>query len=136
MTMTFEEAEKLLADIELKLDQLKELKITANNWPVPVMKDRNGKLTKDYTLKEWLMKLHEEVIEFEHEISIFRLDSNPERASYEISHDTKMGIAGEACDTITVICGICRQFGITEEMLRKAMHDTYVKNKNRGYLHE
>ena len=134
MAITFDETEELLEDIESKLDKLKELKVKADSWPVPVLKDRNGKLTKDYTLKDWLMKLHEEILEFEDEVSAFcDMDQKP-RKMKELYTENKALIAGEACDVFTVICGICQQFEISEDMLQKAMHDTYIKNKARGYF--
>ena len=134
MAITFDEAEELLEDIESKLDRLKELKVQADNWPVPVLKDRNGKLTKDYTLKDWLLKLHEEILEFEDEVSAFcDMDQKPGKMK-ELYTENQELIAGEACDVFTVICGICKQFGISEELLQKSMHDTYIKNKARGYF--
>ena len=134
MAITFDEAEELLEDIESKLDRLKELKVQADNWPVPVLKDRNGKLTKDYTLKDWLMKLHEEILEFEDEVSAFCDPDQKPREMKELYTENKEIIAGEACDVFTVICGLCKQFGISEELLQKSMHDTYIKNKARGYF--
>lgn len=113
---------------------LEQTKVKADNWPVPVIRDRNGKLTKDYSLKDWLIKLHEEVLEFENGVSAFcDLDQKP-RKMKELYTENKALIAGEACDVFTVICGICQQFEISEDMLQKSMHDTYIKNKARGYF--
>lgn len=104
--------------------------------PVPVLKDRDGKYTQDYTLKEWLMKLHEELIEFEAEVQAFStLDAKP-GSMKELYVENKAIIAGEACDIITVLCGLCQQFGIDDNFMDSAMHNTYIKNRNRGYLND
>lgn len=100
----------------------------------PVRRDKNDKLVVEYTLKEWLLKLHEEVMEFQHEtLSACYLHEQPGKLKPPYIEHREL-IAEEACDVITVLCGICQQFGISEEYLNKAMHDTAAKNRNRGYF--
>lgn len=112
---------------------LEQAKVKAER-PIPVLKDKNGKLTKDYTVKEHLMKLHEEVLEFESEVQAFsKLDAKP-RDMKELYVENKAIIAGEACDIITVLYGICKQFGIDENFMDSVMHNTYIKNRDRGYF--
>lgn len=136
MALTFEETDKLLAGIGEKIDRLEKIKAAVNNTPMPVLRDKYGKLTKDYTLKDWFLKLHEEVIEFESEASAFSgLDENPGKLK-ELYVENKTIIAGEACDIITVVWGLCKQFGIDDQLMDSVMHNTYIKNRDRGYFNE
>lgn len=104
--------------------------------PVPVLKDKYGRLTKDYTLKLWLLKLHEELLAFEFEVtSCCNLDDNPKNYK-EMYEENKALIAGEACDIITVLIGILSQFGIDDNYMDTAMIKTVEKNQGRGYFDE
>lgn len=134
MALSFDETRKLLDAIDAKIERLEKIKDVFSSKPQPVLRDKHGRLTKNYTLKLWLMKLHEEVLEFEAETQAFAgLDENPVQLK-ELYTENKELIAGEACDIITVLYGICRQFGIDENFMDTAMLNTYEKNRGRGYF--
>lgn len=58
------------------LEMEKELKTIKSRTErsIPVVRDRQGKLAKDLTLKEWFQKLNEEVDELKDELrGVYRL---------------------------------------------------------------
>ena len=83
MSLTFDETEKLITEIDERLERLAKIKVKAENIPVPVVRDKYGRLVSDYSLKLWLLKLHEEVLEFEYELEhCCDIDDLPKNEKY------------------------------------------------------
>ena len=134
MSLTFDETEKLITEIDERLERLARIKVKAENIPVPVVRDKYGRLVSDYSLKLWLLKLHEEVLEFEYELGhCCNIDDLPKNLK-ELYDENKELIAGEACDIITVLYGICQAFGIDANFMGNMMYSTVEKNRGRGYM--
>lgn len=106
-------------------------------FPIPVTKDRQGKLAKDYTLKDWFQKLNEELDELKNECLIaYPLDDTP--GHYEpipawLDEYNDL-IAGEACDLIKTVFSMVNQMGIDKEFMNKAMHECNKKARERGCI--
>lgn len=136
MSLTFDETEKLITEIDERLERLARIRVKVENIPVPVVRDKYGRHVSDYTLKLWLQKLHEEVLEFEHELGhCCNIDDLPRNIKEQYVENKEL-IAGEACDIITVLYGICRQFGIDADFMGTAMCNTVEKNRGRGYFED
>lgn len=118
------------------LELEKELKTIKNRTerPIPVAKDRQGRMAKDLTLKEWFQKLNEEVDEVKIAASAIylALDVVPGRYEYAIFDCEKKGIAGEMCDIIKVLYSMANQMGIDGDFMDKAMHECNEKTRRRG----
>jgi hypothetical protein len=124
-----EEAVKVIMDA---LQFLQDVKVKADVRPEPVKRDGNGKLTAEYTLKEWLQKINEELDEFKNEV--WGACENDELPNDSIPIECRILIAEEACDVITVIYGLCDKFGLDGDSMADAMRYVTEKNRKRGYL--
>ena len=83
--------------------------------PKPVKRDKNGKLTADYTRREWFLKITEEVLE-----------------AWEIV-DTEYH-ARELVDVITVCISRLDALGFDEEARADLFAYVNKKNEQRGYF--
>lgn len=102
--------------------------------PIPVVRDRQGRLAKDLTLKEWFQKLNEEVDEVKIAAHVMypALDVVPSRYEDAILEYEKENIAEEICDVIKVLYSMANQMGIDGDDLDKAMHKCNEKTRRRG----
>lgn len=118
------------------LELEKELKTIKNRTerPIPVIKDRQARLAKDLTLKEWFQKLNEEVDEVKivANATYTALDVVPSRHEDAILDYEKEDIAEEICDVIKVLYSMAAQMGIDEDDLDEAMHECNEKTRRRG----
>jgi hypothetical protein len=130
------EPEQIMRELFELLKQLEMVKIKTE-WPVPVVRDRQGKLTKDYTLKDWMLKCHEEDLEFfDMAKHICGLDKSP---AVEISKngcygDDRWFLIEEFCDMIHVRFSMIHQFGITPEEIAAGICRSDKKAKERGLI--
>lgn len=98
-----------------------------NTLPRPVIRDGNGKLTKNYSTFDWYLKLQEEIFEvMEVEADINR-DWNAR--SYE-------DVAEEIADVITVCTSWLETLGYDEEKRSEIFRRVNEKNEKRGYFKE
>jgi hypothetical protein len=130
------EPEQILREMHELVDAYAKAKQANVVRPVPVVRDRKGKLTAEYPLKEWLQKINEEVDEFKREA--WGICDPDEIPSDYVPPDAsgKKFLAEEACDVITVIYGLCAKFGIDGDYMDKMMRNVIKKNRKRGYLDE
>jgi hypothetical protein len=129
------EPEQILREVFDLLAQLEKVKVKAE-WPIPVKKDRDGKLAKDYTLKDWHCKEQEEAAEaLEVAVRICTLDEHP---SELMSRSVTVGLwrkyLEEECDKIHTIFSKLHQFGYTEEEIAAGIHRSNEKAKERGLI--
>lgn len=124
-----EDAVRVIMDA---LQFLQDVKVKAEVRPEPVKRDGNGKLTAEYTLKDWLQKINEELDEFKYEV--WGACVNNELPNDSIPPDCMILIAEEACDVITVIYGLCDKFGLDGDYMADTMRHVIEKNRKRGYL--
>jgi hypothetical protein len=129
------EAEEAVRIIQEALKFLATVKVKAE-WPIPVMKDRQGKLAKDYTLKDWHCKEQEEAAEaLEVAVRICTLDEHPsELMSRSVTVELWRKYLEEECDKIHTIFSKLHQFGYTEEEIVAGIHQSNEKARERGLI--
>ena len=100
-----------------------EFDFNAKTWyiplPRPVVRDKSGKLAKDYSPRDWYLKLQEEIFEVM-EIGVFEDED----------------VAEEIADIITVCISWLESLGFTEEKRSEIFAAVNEKNKKRGYFEE
>ena len=90
-----------------------------NILPRPVMRDGNYERTKDYSSRDWYLKLQEEIFE-----------------TVEDSFDQPVKTAEEIADVITVCISWLEALGYDEEKRSELFAKVNEKNKKRGYFKE
>jgi NTP pyrophosphatase (non-canonical NTP hydrolase) len=99
------------------------------------VRDRQGRLAKEFTLKEWIQKLNEEVDELKNELlGAYLFTEVPCRREPGLNDNKKWLIVGELCDVIEVLYSMANQMGIDGDMIQKGIHDTNEKLKERGCI--
>ena len=92
-----------------------------NILPRPVIRDGNGKLATHYSLRDWYLKLQEEIFE----------------VSESIMEDVHAEItAEEIADVITVCISWLESLGYDEEKRSELFAAVNEKNEKRGYFKE
>jgi hypothetical protein len=115
------------------LQFLQNVKVKAE-WPIPVKKGRDGKLAKEYTLKDWFLKEQEEAAEaLDVALGICGLDECPSDLKW-IRDEERARYLEEACDQIHTIFSKLHQFGYTEEEIAAGIHRSNEKAKERGLI--
>lgn len=131
--MSEKKPEQILGQIMDLLRELEKVKVKTE-WPVPVVRDRQGKLTKDYTLKEWFLKDQEELAEsLDRELSVWNLDTKPGDVHF-VREGLCEQILEEECDRIHTIFSKLHQFGYTEEEIAEGIRRSNEKAKERGCI--
>lgn len=102
-----------------------------NIFPRPVIRDGNGKLTKDYSTRDWFLKLQEEI--FEAKVNTAMCSSEKIRQYF---HADENGIAEEIADVITVCISYLNALGYDEKKRSELFAKVNEKNKKRGYFKE
>lgn len=126
-----EEIMRQVLELEKELKRIK----SRTERPTPVVRDRQGKLAKDLTLKEWLLKLNEEVDELKYEVmGGYYLNSFPGDDVDSLSDRQKFLIVEELCDVIEVLYSMAHQMGIDGDMIQQGIHYTNEKLKERGCI--
>jgi NTP pyrophosphatase (non-canonical NTP hydrolase) len=130
--MTEKKPEEIMRQVLELEKELKTIK-SRTERPIPVVRDRQGRLAKDLTLKDWFQKLNEEVDELKEVcLEAYALDSNPARARVKASPFFKERQTEEICDIIKVLYSMAAQMGIDGDDLDKAMHECNEKTRQRG----
>jgi hypothetical protein len=125
------EPEQILGQIMDLLRELENVKVKTE-WPIPVVRDRQGKLAKDYTLKDWYLKEKEELMEFYNEaMTVCLLDEKPKPATKRIA---SKNLLDEACDQIHTIFSKLHQFGYTDDDIAAGIRRSNEKAKERGCI--
>lgn len=97
--------------------------MTENILPRPVICDGNGKRIKDYTTRDFFLKLQEEIFEV--------VDQHYMR---DWSGSTNIGIAEEIADIITVCISYLNAIGYDEKGRSEIFRRVNEKNEKRGYF--
>ena len=113
------DADYLFADDWYIIDENSE-----NSLPRPVVCDGNGRLTNDYSPRDWYLKLQEEIFEVMEAIACGRDD-------FDDNH-----IAEEIADVITVCISWLETLGYDEEKRSEIFAAVHEKNEKRGYFKE
>ena len=89
----------------------------AGEAPLPVKSDRNGKIVKNYTRREWFEKIMEEVLE-----------------AHGAKSNTKT--AEELTDIITVCVSYLEALGFNAQARAEIQAKINNKNRLRGYFYD
>jgi hypothetical protein len=132
--MSEKKPEQILEQIMDLLRDLEKCKVKAER-PSPIVKDRQGRLAKDLTMKEWLNKGHEEIMELQDALAnLCPLDDKPSRYKGIDDIELQDEIVGEACDVVEWVYSFMNQFGFTPEVMSGGVHKTNKKLKERGCI--
>ena len=132
--MSEKDPEQIFGELRVLVDAYAKAKQANVVRPVPVKRDGKGKLTAEYTLKDWLQKINEELDEFKLEAWGI---CDPDEIPIDYVPPDECGkkfLAEEACDVITVIYGLCAKFGMDGNYMAEAMRKVIEKNRKRGYI--
>ena len=97
--------------------------------PIPVKKDSNGKLTKDYTTQDWFEKLDEELNEVKN--AAIALDTFEEKSDIILER-----LVEELQDLITVCTSYLNFLDCDEAIREQICYMVNEKNRQRGYFGE
>lgn len=132
--MSEKEPEQIMRKMFDLLEQLEKCKVKVER-PIPIVKDRQGRLAKDATLKDWFCKLNEEADELKYNImEAYGLEDVPGSDADYLNAGQKKLIVGELCDVIEVLYSMANQMGIDGDMIQQGIHDTNEKLKGRGCI--
>lgn len=130
------EPKQIMREVFQLLGQLEKIKVKTE-WPIPVVRDRQGKPTRDHTLKDWMLKCHEEDLEFFNEaMGLCGFDEPPANASGDFGHydEARRCLIEEFCDMIHVRFSMIHQFGITPEEIAAGICRSNEKARERGLI--
>ena len=131
--MSEKEPEQIMRKMFDLLEQLEKCKVKVER-PIPIVKDRQGRLAKDATLKDWLNKINEEIDELKDELlSVYMLEDTPSKCR-EMQEENRKLIVGELCDVIEALYSMANQMGIDGDVIQQGIHDTNKKLKGRGCI--
>ena len=131
--MSEKEPEQIMRKMFDLLEQLEKCKVKVER-PIPIVKDRQGRLAKDATLKDWLNKINEEIDELKEEVlSVYTFDEVPSKC-WEMREENRKLIVGELCDVIEALYSMANQMGIDGDVIQQGIHDTNKKLKGRGCI--
>jgi NTP pyrophosphatase (non-canonical NTP hydrolase) len=131
--MSEKKPEQILEQIMDLLRDLEKCKVKAER-PIPIVTDRQGRLAKDLTLKEWLNKLNEEVDELKGALLTSYAPDEDVPSVYVPPKEDRKLIVGELCDVIEVLCSMANQMGIDGDMIQQGIHETNKKLRERGCI--
>lgn len=132
--MSEKEPEQIMREVFELLRELEKVKVKTER-PIPIVRDRQGRLANDLTLKEWLNKGHEEIMELQDTfVGLCSLDDKPNRCKGLIGPKLQDAIVGEACDVIEWVYSFMNQCGFTHEIMDGGTHKTNEKLKERGCI--
>jgi NTP pyrophosphatase (non-canonical NTP hydrolase) len=120
--------EEIMRQVLALEKELKQIK-SRTERPIPVVRDRQGRLAKDLTLKEWFAKIDEEVNEVKE--AALRVYVSLSDTPHPLDIDRPI-IAEEICDVIKVLYSMANQMGIDGDDLDEAMHKCNAKTRQRG----
>ncbi len=120
---------------KVKIEIIPELE-NKNILPRPVVRDRNGKLAKDYSPRDWYLKLQEEIFEATDNVQIFNQFCVEYGENYKSSANAKNMTAEELADVIAVCISWLETLGYDEEKRSEIFAKVNEKNEKRGYFEE
>ena len=117
------------AEIEINIKALPKETAKEKILPRPVVRDGKGKLAKDYSSRDWFLKLQEEFFEMAESSAFFQagIEVQGLNRSYE-------RLAEELADIITVCISYLDYLGYDEEKRKELFAAVNEKNEKRGYF--
>lgn len=125
--LTLIENADVIADL---LRQSKWIDSDLSIKPIPVVKDKHGKLIKDYSFTDWFNQLNQELDEIKE--AAFIVDTSV-CAEYELQQRIN-ALAEELQDLITVCTSMLQWLGFDESKRNQLAMQVNEKNRSRGYL--
>ena len=104
--------------------------------PRPVVRDKSGKMTKDYSPRDWYLKLQEEIFET---VEVGQKMLFAKRSSFYTEKKVakiKDNLSEELADVITVCISWLESLGIDEKKRSELFAKVNEKNEKRGYFRE
>jgi hypothetical protein len=127
------EPEQFLREMHELVDKFAEAKRASVIRPVPIVRDRQGRLVKDLTLKEWLAKLDEEVTELKAELlGSYVLEDK--LINGNLNRVKRRNIGGEMSDIIELLHNMGHQMGMDDEFWDAQTFETNEKMRERGLI--
>ena len=111
----------LIAEMEAKN------KLNKNILPRPVVCDGKGKLTKNYSSRDWYLKLLEKILEVMKAVR---------KEETSLNYDYEDDVAEEIADIITVCISQLEALGYGEKARSEIFARVNEKNEKRGYFKE
>jgi hypothetical protein len=131
--MSEKEPEQIMRKMFDLLEQLEKCKVKAER-PIPIVTDRRKGAVTEYTLKDWMQKLNEEVDELKGELLLVYALDEVVPSGYVMPEENRKLIVGELCDVIEVLYSMANQMGIDGDMIQKGICDTNKKLRERGCI--
>jgi hypothetical protein len=132
--MSEKESEQILEKMFDLPRELEKVKVKGER-PIPIVRDRQGRLAKDLTLKDWFCKLNEELDELKNELlGVYVLYNGHCSEANRPSYEERKRIVGELCDVIEVLYSMANQMGIDGDMIQQGIHKTNKKLRERGCI--
>ncbi len=129
------EPEQFLREIHELIDKYAKTKQASVVRPIPITQDRQDRLAKDLTVKDWIQKLNEEVDELKNELmGSYVFNEIPCLREPGLNDCKKALIVGELCDVIEVLYSMANQMGIDGDMIQAGIRDTNEKLRERGCI--
>lgn len=126
------EPEQILREVFDLLAQLEKCKVKAVR-PIPIVTDRQWRVAKELTVKDWIQKLNEEVDELKVQLlEAYMFYNVPSKCS--LRDERKKLVVGELCDVIEVLYSMANQMGIDGDMIQQGIAETNKKLKERGCI--
>jgi hypothetical protein len=131
--MSEKEPEQIFGELRALVDAYAEAKKVSVVRPIPIVRDRQGRLVKDLTLKEWLAKLDEEVTELKAELlGSYVLEDK--LINGNLNRVKRRNIGGEMSDIIELLHNMGHQMGMDDEFWDAQTFETNKKMRERGLI--
>jgi hypothetical protein len=133
MMMSEKEDEQILRDMHKLIDAYAKAKQASVVRPIPIVKDRQGRLVKDLTLKEWLAKLDEEVTELKAELlGSYVLEDKLMNGN--LDHSRRWNIGSEMADIVELLHNMGNQMQMDNVFWDGLTFETNEKMRGRGLI--
>ena len=133
MMMSEKEDEQILRDMHKLIDAYAKAKQASVVRPIPIVRDRQGRLVKDLTLKEWLSKLDEEVTELKAELlGSYVLEDKLMNGN--LDHSRRWNIGSEMADIVELLHNMGNQMQMDDVFWDDLTFETNEKMRWRGLL--
>ena len=132
---TIESREEAMAQIMDGLRFIEQsTKARRDCWPIPIAHDRSGLAARHITIKEWILKIQEEVLELTNELlGIAGMDEEISKTEGVDKRRKKLALE-EACDVIETIFSLLNQLEFTHDEILEGIKETNWKLRKRGCI--
>jgi hypothetical protein len=127
------ESEQIFRELRVLVDAYAEAKKINVIRPIPIVRDRQGRLVKDLTLKEWLAKLDEEVTELKAELlGSYVLEDKLMNGN--LDHSRRWNIGSEMADIVELLHNMGNQMQMDNVFWDGLTFETNEKMRERGLI--